>query len=172
MKTLVNISRVILVAVAIVLVSTNLQAQKAYRNVTLERGIVELNGALNNLIEKCKIKFDINNTLSVNELKNDEAVAIPSENELNELADQLALTVKFFVNKTISVTEANEQNSELNQLTESVMETIKFDVNKTISVSGLNDQEIEINEFANKMMENIKFDVNKTISVQEIAEAF
>lgn len=196
MKTLNNIKRMVLVAIVVVLMSTNLEAQKAYHNVSFERGIVELNNLANRLIEKYKIKFDLNNAVTIIEMQS--ASEISAENELNGLIDNLAENAKFDVihtisvteakpesseldqltneltesmkfdaNQTILVTEANEENSELNQLTDELMGSIKFNVNQIISVTEANDENNELDQLTNELISNMKFDVNKTISVEE-----
>ncbi len=168
MKTLNIINGIISVTIAIVLMSTNLDAQKAYHKVTLENGITELNNMANRLIEKCKIKFDLNNSVSVSEMHS--LSAFIAENELTGLTEKLLENAKFDVSQTITVTEANEENSELNRLTDNLMANMKFDVNKSISITEAEDENIELNQLSDVLLANMKFDVNQTISVTEAIE--
>lgn len=168
MKTLNFIKGIVSVAIAIVLMSTTLDAQKAYHKVTLENGITELNNMANRLIEKCKIKFDLNNSVSVSEIHS--ASAFTAENELTGLTEKLLENAKFDVNQTITVTEDNEENSELNKLTDNLMASMKFDVNESISITEADDENNELNQLTDVLLANMKFDVNHTISVTEAIE--
>ncbi len=164
MKTLNIIKKVVLVAMVVVLMSTSLEGQKSYYYVSFERGITKFNKVANSLIEKYKIKFDLNNAVKFSEIKT--ATEIMAENELNGLIDILSENSKFDVNRTILVTDANEENSGLNQLTDELMESIKFDANQTILVTEAVGENIELNLLIDEQMNDMKFDVNQSISVK------
>ena len=164
MKTLNIIKKVVLVAMVVVLMSTSLEGQKSYYYVTFERGITKFNKVAISLIEKYKIKFDLNNAVKFSEMKT--ATEIMAENELNGLIDILSENSKFDVNRTISVTDANEENSGLNQLTDELMESIKFDANQTILVTEAVGENTELNLLTDELMTDMKFDVNQSISVK------
>jgi hypothetical protein len=126
----------------------------------------ELNGMIDQLSEN--VKFDVNNTISVNE-------ASAENNGLDQAADELMANLKFDVTRTISVTEAMEENSELTQLTNQLMENLKFDVTQTNSVAELNEENNELSQLTEALISsNAKFDLNKTNSIQaeQIAAAF
>ena len=135
MKPLNFITRTIAVAILVVSMSTTLEAQKAYRSLTLENGIAEINNMANRLIEKCKIKFEVKNTATVSELES--AIEASPENELNGMINQLSENVKFDVNQTYTVVELNDENSELSYLTDTLITcTAKFDLSKTNSIQA------------------------------------
>ncbi len=164
MKTLNIIKKVVLVSMVVVLMSTSLDGQKSYYYVSFERGITEFNKMANSLIEKYKIKFDLNNAVKFYEMKT--ASEVMAENELNGLIDILSENSKFDVNCTISVTDANEENSELNPLTDELMESIKFDADQTILVTEAVGENTELNLLTDEQMKDMKFDVNQSISVK------
>lgn len=156
----------VLVAIVVVLMSTNLEAQKAYHKVTLENGITELNNMANRLIEKCKIKFDLNNSVIVSEMQ--PTCEVAAENELNEIIDNYtASKVKYDVNTTISVIEFNEEDPELNLFTDELMTSMKFDVNESISVTEDGAEITGLDQLTDELIANTKFDVNQTISVSD-----
>jgi predicted 3-demethylubiquinone-9 3-methyltransferase (glyoxalase superfamily) len=168
MKTLTFITRTLSIAIVVVLMSTTLEAQKAYHKVTFENGITEINNMANRLIDKCKVKFDLKSSVSVSELESDNEAS--AENELNGMIDQLGENSRFDVNNTILVSEATPEFAELNQVTDNMMANLKFDVSQTISVANEMSDTSEIDQLVNDQMNDLKFDVNQTISVTEASE--
>jgi hypothetical protein len=165
MKTLHKLQKAIFIAIVVVAMSVNLDAQKIYHPVSLENGIHELNASINHLIEKCKIRFDLNNTESVSELT---ASVANAENELNESVDRLVNdNSKFDIDHTNSVSEETSEQVELNQLTDRLLEDIKFDLSQTNSITTMDGDEDELNQISDEQMDGVRFDVTKTISVQE-----
>lgn len=164
MKTLNILKKVVLVAMVVVLMSTSLDGQKSYYDVSFERGISDFNKMANRLIIKYNIKIDLNNTVAVAGIKT--ASEIAAENELNGLIDILSENTRFNVSHSISVTDANAEINELNQLTDELMEGIKFDANQTILVTEAVGENTELKLLTDELMTDLKFDVNQSLSVK------
>jgi hypothetical protein len=163
MKTLHDISRMVLTALVALVMVTNLESQNAYRGFSFEDGIYKIHQSVNHLIENGMMKSNPKKSVSL-----PETPFLSAESELNSFVDLLAeRNAKFDINNTISVVEANEENSELNWLTNELVENARFDANQTILVTEADAENSPVNQMTNELMDNIKFIPDQTILVTE-----
>lgn len=167
MKTSTFINSTLFAILFVAILSIPANAQKAYHRISIENGISELNTLGNRIIEKLKIKFEVQNAVSTSE-SDFEAMA---ENELNEDVNRLIDGIKFESDQTILVTEAGESYQEMDLATEALIPAIRFDVEKTELALDNSEEALALESLIDTQMEQMRFDVSQSATVSDASDA-